>query len=90
MTTEAASAPRLRVTFQPEWDLDAAAPARRGFFAHDPRVRTLLRVLLSYPEVRYVVPDGISLGSDASPALLETIARFLDRQSWLVKRVSIA
>lgn len=79
----------LRITFQPEWDPDAPGPGHRGLFALDPRVRTLLRVLLSYPEVRYIVPDRISLDGSASPALLETIARFLDRQTWLVRRVHI-
>ena len=90
MTAGAGGALSLRVTFQPEWDLDAAGATRRGFFASDPRVRTLLRVLLSYPEVRYVVPDRISLDGGASPALLETLARFLDRQSWLVKKVGVS
>jgi hypothetical protein len=79
----------LRITFQPDWDPDTAAAGRRGLFALDPRVRTLLRVLLSYPEVRYIVPDRISLDGSASPALLETIARFLDRQTWLVRRAHI-
>lgn len=89
MTTAVGGARSLRVTFQPDWDVAAPGSARRGLFAIDPRVRTLLRVLLSYPEVQYIVPDRISLDAAASPALLETIARFLDRQTWLVKRVSI-
>jgi hypothetical protein len=76
----------LRVSFRPEWEPEGAG---RGFFAMDPRVRTLLRVLLSYPEVRYIVPDRISLDASTGPALLETIAHFLDRQSWLVKHVVI-
>jgi hypothetical protein len=46
-------------------------------------------VLASYPEVRHVLPDQVSLDSGASPPLVETIARFLDRQSWLVRRVEI-
>jgi len=58
-------------------------------FAPDPRVRTLLKVLVSYPEVRYILPDRITLDATASIPLLETVARFLDRQSWLVRRVSI-
>jgi hypothetical protein len=80
----------LKVAFQPEWDPAADGSAGRGLFAPDPRVRTLLKVLVSYPEVRYVLPDRISLDATASVPLLETIARFLDRQSWLVRRVSIA
>jgi hypothetical protein len=79
----------LKIAFQPEWDPASGGPARRGLFATDPRVRTLLKVLVSYPEVRYVLPDRISLDAAATVPLLETIARFLDRQSWLVTRVTI-
>ena len=79
----------LKITFQPEWDPAGSGPAHRGLFATDPRVRTLLKVLVSYPEVRYVLPDRISLDPAASGPLLETIARFLDRQSWLVRHVTI-
>jgi hypothetical protein len=77
------------VVFQPVWDPDAAAPGHRGLLATDPRVRTLVKVLLSYPEVRYVLPDRISLEPTAGAPLLESLARFLDRQSWLVERVHI-
>ena len=60
-------------------------PATSGLLAWDPRVRTLLRVLVSYPEVRYILPDRISLESAADPRTLETMARFLERQAWLVQ-----
>ena len=79
----------LRVMFQPEWEPEPGGGTARGFFARDPRARTLLRVLLSYPEVRYVVPDRVSLDAGAGGALMETIARFVERQSWLVKQVII-
>lgn len=79
----------LRIAFQPGWDPTGGAPAHRGLFATDARVRTLVKVLVSYPEVRYVLPDRISLDAAASAPLLESIARFLDRQSWLVRRVDI-
>jgi len=52
-------------------------------------VRTLLRVLLSYAEVRHIVPDRISLDAGTGSALLDSIAHFLERQHWLVKRVVI-
>jgi hypothetical protein len=81
-----AAAADLVVSFRHEWEPGGAGG---GFFAADPRVRTLLRVVLSYPEVRYVVPDRICFDSAVSPTLLETIAHFLDRQSWLVKHVVI-
>lgn len=79
----------LRLVLRPEWDPAAADPARRGLLAADARVRTLLKVLVSYSEVRYVLPDRVSLDADADPRLLETIARFLERQDWLLSRVSV-
>jgi hypothetical protein len=85
----ASGAPAITVTFEPEWDPEAEHPGRSGFFAPDPRVRTLLRVLLSYPEVRYVVQDRINLDARTGAALLDTLAHFLERQRWLVRRVDI-
>ncbi len=79
----------VEVGFQPDWDPRSAAPGHRGLLAWDQRVRTLLKVLVSYPEVRYVLADRISLDGGADPRLLETIARFLERQRWLVKRVKV-
>jgi hypothetical protein len=79
----------IAVTFEPEWDAEGPGIALRGFFAADPRVRTLLRVLLSYSEVRHIVPDRISLDPGTGSALLDTIAHFLERQRWLVRRVVI-
>ena len=73
----------IRVFFQKEW----AAAERRGLLAPDPRVRTLGRVLVSYPEVRHIVPDRISLDGSAETRTLETLVRFLERQTWLVKSV---
>jgi hypothetical protein len=78
------TAPRtIRVLFQKEW----LTAERRGLLAPDPRVRTLCRVLVTYPEVRHIVPDRISLEASAEPRTLETIVRFLERQAWLVKSV---
>ena len=53
-------------------------------------MRTLLRVLVSYPEVRYVLPDRIEPRSGRRSPPLETITRFLERQSWLVRRVAVS
>ena len=80
----------LRVGFQTEWDPHTAGPGHHGLLAWDPRVRTLLRVLVSYPEVRYILPDRISLDPGADPRTLETMARFLERQGWLVRRVAVS
>lgn len=80
----AAPPPRgIRIVFQGEW----AAPATQGLLASDPRIRTLRRVLVSYPEVRHILPDRISLESTAEARTLESVAKFLERQQWLVKSV---
>lgn len=89
MIAVGAAARTLWVTFEPAWDPEQPDAGRDGFLAPDPRVRTLLRVLLSYPEVRHIAPDRISLDAAAGPMLLETISHFLERQRWLVKRVAI-
>lgn len=85
--TGAGGARSLRVLFQPAWHPDADDPGRRGLLAAEPRVRTLLKVLVSYPEVRYILPDRLSLEASADSRLMETIGRFLERQEWLVKAV---
>ncbi len=56
--------------------------------ARDPRVRTLLRVLVSYPDVRYVLPDRVGLEAGADARVIETLMRFLGRQGWLLTRVA--
>lgn len=75
----------IRVTFQDDWK----RPEHRGLLDVDPRVRTLCRVLVSYPEVRYILPDRVSVDSEAPAETLETMSRFLGRQRWLVRSVEI-
>lgn len=77
----------LRLALRSEWNSGVAG--RSGLLAQDERVRTLLRVLVTYGEVRYVLPDRIRLESWSDPRLLESITQFLARQSWLVKSVSV-
>lgn len=60
-----------------------------GLLAADPRVRTLRRVLISYPDVRHILPDRISLAASADPRTVQSVARFLRRQHWLVAGVSV-
>lgn len=61
----------------------------KGLLASDPRVRTLRKVLVTYPEVRHILPDRISLDAGANPRTLDMVARFLERQHWLVKSVVV-
>jgi hypothetical protein len=46
-------------------------------------------VLVTYPEVRHIVPDRIRLDAGADPRTVDTVARFLERQQWLVESVSV-
>jgi hypothetical protein len=75
----------IRVVFR----ADRATADSRGLLSSDPRVRTLRKVLVTYPDVRHILPDRISLDATADPRVLETVTRFLERQHWLVKSVAI-
>jgi hypothetical protein len=75
----------IRVSFQKGW----GPPAGRGLLATDPRARTLCRVLVTYPEVRHIVPDRISLDPATSARTVESVVRFLERQQWLVASLSV-
>jgi hypothetical protein len=75
----------IRVVFRGDW----ASPRRQGLLAPDPRVRTLRKVLVTYPEVRHIVPDRISLEANVDPRTVESVTRFLERQQWLVKSVVV-
>ena len=79
----------LRLVFQDHWAPGAGDPGRGGLLAPDPKVRTLLKVLVSYPEVQYILPDRICLDGASDPRLLETVTRFLERQAWLLKSVVV-
>lgn len=74
----------IRVTFRGEW-----GGRGRGLLSSDPRVRTLCKVLVSYPDVRHIRPDRVSLDVSADRRVIETVVRFLERQQWLVKSVAI-
>lgn len=75
----------IRVTFQDEW----RQSHDRGLLDADPRVRTLCRVLVSYPEVRHILPDRVSVEAVVSADTLDSMCRFLGRQHWLVQTVDV-
>ena len=75
----------IRLLFRAEW----AGPAGKGLLSSDERVKTLRKVLVTYPDVRHILPDRISLEDTAELAVVETLKHFLERQSWLVKTVTI-
>jgi hypothetical protein len=85
MTAPAASPRSIRLVFKGEW----AAAGGNGLLGGDPRLRTLRKVLVSYPDVRHILPDRISLEANADSRTLDTVARFLERQHWLVKSVAV-
>ena len=64
-------------------------PDGRGFLDSNPRVRTLRKVLVTYPEVRHILPDRISLAPDTDARVLDTVMLFLRRQQWLVSAVVV-
>jgi hypothetical protein len=76
---------RISIVLQPGW----ADGKRMGLLSSESRVRTLRRVLVTYPSVRHIVPDAISLDAGADARILETLAAFLQRQQWLVKSVDV-
>jgi hypothetical protein len=80
------TAPRtIRVRFDKGW----AAQERRGLLAPDPRVRTLCRVLVTYPAVRHITTDRVSLDSTTDARTMDTVVRFLERQHWLVESLVV-
>ena len=84
--TASAGAPRaIRLVFRGEWN----APGGKGLLGPDPRLRTLRKVLVSYPAVLHILPDRISLEASADGRTLDAVARFLERQHWLVKSVVV-
>lgn len=66
-----------------------ALPEGQGLLTQDPRARTLRKVLVSYPEVRHIRPDRISLDASVDARTIETVVRFLERQQWLVATVAV-
>ncbi len=84
--TDPTSARRvIRVQCRGQW----ALPDGKGLLDADPRVRTLRRVLVTYPEVRYVLPDRVGIHPGADDRVLETLTALLTRQQWLVKTVEV-
>jgi len=46
-------------------------------------------VIATYPDVRHILPDRISLVPHTDARTLDTVAVFLRRQQWLVSTVTI-
>ncbi len=80
-----ATARSITVVFRPGW----GAPEGKGLLGEQERICALRKVLVSYQEVRHILPDRISLDAGAEPRLLEAVARFLQRQGWLVQSVEV-
>ena len=66
-----------------------ALPQGQGLLTPDPRARTLRKVIVSYPEVRHIRPDRISLDATTDARTIETVVKFLERQQWLVATVAV-
>src|SRR5207247_7495938 len=85
MTAPAVPPRAIRLVFRGEW----TAPDGKGLLGADPRLRTLRKVLVSYPAVRHILPDRISLEASADSRTLDAVARFLARQHSLVKAAAV-
>ena len=68
-----------------EW----AKPGGRGLLSSDPRARTLRKVLVTYPDVRHILPDRISLEASTEGNVVDTLRHFLERQHWLLTSVVV-
>jgi hypothetical protein len=80
------SEPRaIRVACRKEF----ATPDGAGLLAPDPRARTLRKVLVSYPQVRHIRPDRISLDASTDARTIYTVVKFLERQQWLVASIEV-
>jgi hypothetical protein len=44
---------------------------------------------VTYPDVRHILPDRISLAPGTDPQVAETLMLFLRRQQWLVSAVTV-
>lgn len=44
---------------------------------------------MTYPDVRHILPDRVSLEPTTEAAVAETLKHFLERQHWLLKAVVI-
>src|SRR5207244_10742885 len=75
-TPDGAPPRRILVRLRDEW------AGERGLFASDPRVRTLRRVLVSYPEVRHFLHDIISLEGVVEARVVDTMNEFLMLMNW--------
>jgi hypothetical protein len=73
------------VILRAEW----TGPQAQGLLSADQRVRTLRKVLVTYPDVRHVLPDRISLEGTTDPSVIETLKHFLERQHWLLNTVVV-
>jgi len=44
---------------------------------------------VTYPDVRHILPDRVSLEATTDAAVVQTLKHFLERQQWLLKAVVI-
>ena len=72
----------LRIVLKHEWKT-------QGLLSSDPRARTLRKVLVTYPDVRHILPDRVRLERGADAGVVETLRHFLERQQWLLTTVVV-
>ena len=72
----------LRIALRNEWKA-------QGLLSSDQRARTLRKVLVTYPDVRHILPDRVRLEGAADAGVVETLRHFLERQQWLLSSVVV-
>ena len=72
----------LRIVLKNEWKT-------QGLLSSDQRARTLRKVLVTYPDVRHILPDRVRLERGADAGVVETLRHFLERQQWLLTTVVV-
>ena len=72
----------LRIVLRNEWKT-------QGLLSSDQRARTLRKVLVTYPDVRHILPDRVRLERGADAGVVETLRHFLERQQWLLTTVVV-
>jgi hypothetical protein len=72
----------LRIVLRNEWKT-------QGLLSSDQRARTLRKVLVTYPDVRHILPDRVRLERGADAGVVETLRHFLERQHWLLTTVVV-
>lgn len=75
----------IKIQFNTDWE----NKHKKGLLVNDQKTKTVIKVIISYPEIRHIVPSAIRFDSNVSEKTIETIANFLERQKWMIEKALI-